>query len=264
MSRLKLCVYLPKLEGLNASLFSCVKTFGVTDLLFDNETNEEHVSFKAVMGFGSYKGKCASHLSSVQADVTLCLFLSSAQCRFCCVPLPDNALHIQRRQPVGTWGYNTLPSCTGLFISLLLFSPLFCMETLYSHLPLSSIVVVTTCPVFWYLHELCMLGIFSFIPVLLSGFPPFVFPSLFPHSRTVGRSSPEFSPSLFQGTSCSRWLRSTDRSRCSWRRWLVFQARRVCSRADLASQPSNSSLDATVADPATVLLIMGRLLHARL
>lgn len=64
------------------------------DLLFDNETNEEHLYFKAVMGFGSCKGKCASHLSSVHADVTLCLFLSSAQCRFCCVPFLDNALRI--------------------------------------------------------------------------------------------------------------------------------------------------------------------------
>lgn len=94
------------------------------------------------MGFGSYKGKCASHLSSVQADVTLCLFLSSAQCRFCCVPLPDNALHIQRRQPVGTWGYKTLSSCTGLPISLhSFFSPPFfvrkhCIAIFHCH-PLS-------------------------------------------------------------------------------------------------------------------------------
>lgn len=219
------------------------------DLLFDNETNEEHLYFKAVMGFGSYKGKCASHLSSVHADVTLCLFLSSTQCRFCCVPFLDNALHIQRRQPVGTWRCNTLPSCTGPLTSLLSF--FFFFSFLY--IPLSSIVVVTTCPVFSRLHELRMLGIFC-----SSLFFYLVFHLLSPlwlHTRTVERSSPVFSPSLFQGTSCSRWLRSTDRSRCSWRRWLVFQARRVCSRADLAPQRSNSSPDTPVAAPATVLLI---------
>lgn len=34
------------------------------------------------------------------------------------------------------------------------------------------------------------------------------------------------SPSV-QGMCCSRWLRSTDRSKCSSRRWLVFWAQRV-------------------------------------
>lgn len=58
-------------------------------------------------------------MSSVHADVTLCLLLSSTQCRFCCVPFLDNALPTQRRQPVGTWRCNTFPSCTGLLISLL-------------------------------------------------------------------------------------------------------------------------------------------------
>lgn len=63
-------------------------------------------------------------------------------------------------------------------------------------------------------------------------------------------------PSLFQGTSCSRWLRSTDRSRCSWRRWLVFRAGEwgFCRHADLAPQHSSGSLDA-----AAVLLITPRL-----
>lgn len=37
--------------------------------------------------------------------------------------------------------------------------------------------------------------------------------------------------SLVQGMCCSRWLRSTDRSKCSSRRWLVFWAQRVLSCA---------------------------------
>lgn len=74
-----------------------------------------------------------------RAQMSHCLFLSSDECRFCCVPFLDNALHIQRRQPVGTWRCNTFPSCTRLLISpLTLFFVLFCMETLYSHLLPSS------------------------------------------------------------------------------------------------------------------------------
>lgn len=37
--------------------------------------------------------------------------------------------------------------------------------------------------------------------------------------------------SLVQGMCCSRWLRSTDRSKCSSRRWLVFWAQRALSCA---------------------------------
>lgn len=137
MSRLKLCVYSPRLKGFNASLFSCDKTLQLTGLLLGTETNEEHVYFKAVLGLGFYKGICASHLSSVHTDVTLCLFLSSTQCRFCCVPSLDNAQHILRRQPVGTWRCNTLPSCTGLLISLLFFFSFFvrkhCIAIFHHH-----------------------------------------------------------------------------------------------------------------------------------
>lgn len=65
--------------------------------------------------------------------VCSCLLLSVAS-----VPFLDNALHIQRRQPVGTWRYNTLPSCTGLLISLLvLFFPFFvwkhCIAIFHHH-----------------------------------------------------------------------------------------------------------------------------------
>lgn len=124
----------------------------------------------------------------------------------------NNALHIQRRQPVGTWRCNTLPSCTGLLISLSFFS-LFRMghcKSIFHRHPLLWFLLCSFTPA-WALH----VGDFLLLLVLLSGFPPFPPPSLFPHSWTMERSSPLFSPSPFQATCCSRWLRSTDRSRCS-------------------------------------------------
>lgn len=104
------------------------------------------------------------------------------------------------------------------------------MKTLLSHLPPSPIVVVTTRPVFCRrtssacLGNFCSSLFFCLVFHLMSPPPPqpcLCFHPLEPRSALHRRCL----PSLFQGTSCSRWLRSTDRSRCSWRRWLVFRAR---------------------------------------
>lgn len=137
---LQLCICPPGLKGLNASASELLNDYR-TVCVKTGQTGAFILRLSWVF-WGSYEGKCASHLSSAHADVTFCLFLSSAQCRLCCLPFPDNALHIQRRQPVGTWRCNTLPSCTGLLYPLLsLFCHFFVPPSLYKNIAQPSSTV---------------------------------------------------------------------------------------------------------------------------
>lgn len=226
---------------------------------------------------------CRSHIV-FPPGLSMCPSLNVAFC----VPFLDNALHIQKRQPVGIWRWNTLTSCMALLIASLLniflFSTLFlCGNFLWgvyffllfkkSHCLMLIKERNITCsikhfvsPIFRALHYLLLFHVLCFVLSCTTNFhhglrcPSYrqivlyfcvsawalhVWVSLFlslgfccflPFIFLVFHLSPLcfsalgmlvvlsalhvfFSPiSLFlfvQGMCCFRWLRSTDRSKCS-------------------------------------------------
>lgn len=84
-----------------------------------------------------------------------------------------------------------------------------------------------------YLHELARRGVFSVFSPLLFFSSSLGWLCAVECSSCVFFFPPRLPLSLFlvQGMCCSRWLRSTDRSKCSSRRWLVFWAQRALSCA---------------------------------